>query len=281
TVIDDGFGARLSSDGTWVAYFQRTAVAQELRVRVKNLSTAEGRTITERAVLPRVSAISQPIDWVDQNMAWSRTGARLYFVAHGSQGHEIRVADLAGQDEPALLLSAPAGASVRDLRMSPSGEALAYLLGSEVYVWDIAAGRPFRVVGEKTGSGTVHLPGWSSDTAIVLIQSTQRAGGYHMDVSKLALDGSRRTVGTVKDGVLPTAKVDHRRGRLFLSRSIDGVQNLFAMSVADGSMRQITANESPGISFSGVQPMGDDALVFARDERKRDIWLVQRGPRQP
>ena len=81
--------------------------------------------------------------------------------------------------------------------------------------------------------------------------------------------------------MLPTAKVDHRRGRLFLSRSIDGVQNLFAMSVADGSMRQITANESPGISFSGVQPMGDDALVFARDERKRDIWLVQRGPRQP
>ena len=280
TVIDDGFAARLSSDGTWLAYFQRTAVAQELRVRVKNLSTAEGRTITERAVLPRVSAISQPIDWVDQNLAWSRTGARLYFIARGSQGHEIRVADLAGRDEPALLLSAPAGAPLRDLHMSPSGEAFAYLLGSEVYVWDIAAGRPFRV-GEKTGSGTVHLPGWSSDTAIVLIQSTQRAGGYHLDVSKLALDGSRRTLGKVKDGVLPTAKVDHRRGRLFLSRSVAGVQNLFAMSLADGSLRRITSNESPGISFSGVQPMGDDSIVFARDERKLDIWLVQRGPLKP
>ena len=284
TVIDDGFAARLSSDGTWLAYFQRTAVAEELRVRVKNLLTAEGRTLTERAVPPSVSAISAPIDWVDQNLAWSHTGARLYFVAKGSQGHEIRVADLAGKDEPALLLSAPVGQRIRDLRMSPSGNAFAYLLGSsdgvEAYVWDIAAGRPFRVMSEKTRAATTVLPGWASDNALVLIQSSLRAGSHHLDVSELALDGGRRTVGTVKDGVLPTAKVDHRRGRLFLSRSIAGAQNLFAMSLADGSMRQITTNESPGISFSGVQPIGDDSIVFARDERKRDIWLVERGPRK-
>ncbi|MBA3638784.1 MAG: PD40 domain-containing protein [Acidobacteria bacterium] len=285
-VIDDGFAARLSADGTWLAYFQRTAIAQELRVRVKNLSTAEGRILSERGVLPSVSAISPPIDWVDQTLAWSRTGARLYFVVYGAQGHEIRVADLAGREEPSLLVAAPAGARIRDLRMSPSGNAFAYLVRNsdgveEVYVWDLAAVRPLRVASGKTPRGALSLPGWSSDTAIVLIHSSQRGGSYHLDVSELGLDGRRRTVGQVQDGVIPNAKVDHQRGRLFLSRSTEGAQNLFTMSLADGSMRQVTANESPGISFAGVQPMGDDSILFARDERKRDVWLVQRGPRKP
>jgi hypothetical protein len=30
-----------------------------------------------------------------------------------------------------------------------------------------------------------------------------------------------------------------------------------------------------------VQPLTDGAIVFARDERKQDIWLVQRRPRKP
>jgi Tol biopolymer transport system component len=221
-----------------------------------------------------------------KTLAWSRTGARLYFVVYGAQGHEIRVADLAGREEPSLLVAAPAGARIRDLRMSPSGNAFAYLVRNsdgveEVYVWDLAAVRPLRVASGKTPRGALSLPGWSSDTAIVLIHSSQRGGSYHLDVSELGLDGRRRTVGQVQDGVIPNAKVDHQRGRLFLSRSTEGAQNLFTMSLADGSMRQVTANESPGISFAGVQPMGDDSILFARDERKRDVWLVQRGPRKP
>lgn len=284
-VVDDGFAARLSTDGNWLAYFQRTAVPSELRLRVKNLSTAEGRTLSERCVSPSVSAISPPTDWTDQTLAWSRAGARVYFLAYGANGHEIRAADLDAREEPALLYVAPDGARLRDLRLSPSGHALAYLLRSkddvnEVFVWDLAGNRPVLVASEKGPAGTLFLPGWSTETAVVLIRSNQKAGGYRLQIGELALDGRRRPIGVVEDGVLPTAKIDHRRGRLFVSRSIGGAQNLFSMSLADGSTKQVTANESPGISFAGVQPLEDDAIVFARDERKRDVWLVQRGPRR-
>jgi hypothetical protein len=46
------------------------------------------------------------------------------------------------------------------------------------------------------------------------------------------------------------------------------------MSLHDGSMRAVTSNQSPGVSFSGILPLRADAVIFARDERKRDIWLA-------
>lgn len=285
-IVDDGFAARLSADGTWVAYFQRTSVPSELRLRVKNLATAEGRTLSERCVLPAVVVISAPTDWTQQTLTWSRTGARVYFVALGAKGHEIRAADLGRRDDPASLVAAPEGATISDLRLSPSGNALAYLVRSkaredEVYVRDLASNASALVAVEKGPPRTLALPGWSSETSVLLIRSANTAGRYHLEIGELALDGRRRALRTVEDGVIPTAMVDQPRGRLFLSRSIDGAQNLFSMSLADGSMRQVTANEAPGISFAGVQPLGAGSIVFARDERKRDVWLVQRGPRRP
>jgi hypothetical protein len=68
---------------------------------------------------------------------------------------------------------------------------------------------------------------------------------------------------------------------LFVTRATDGIHNIHAMSLRDGGMRQVTSNQSPGVSFSGIQPLRADAIVFARDERKRDIWLVTTGPRRP
>ncbi len=289
-VVDEGFAARLSAEGNWLAYFQRTDTPSELRLRVKNLATAEGRTLSDRCVLPSVSAISPPIDWIEQTLVWSRSGARVYFVTRGADGHEIRAADLDVRDEPALLTAAPAGARIRDIRLSPSGHALAYLLRSrdevakedvdEVHVWELGGGRPVLLAREKAPASTLFLPGWASDTAVVLIRSRRRTGNFQLGITELGLDGRRRTIGVVEDGVIPTAKIDPPRGRLLISRSIGGVQNMFSMSLSDGSTRQLTANESPGISFSGVQVLGNDAIVFARDERKRDVWLVQRNRRR-
>ena len=185
-VVDEGFAARLSAEGNWLAYFQRTETPSELRLRVKNLATAEGRTLSDRCVLPSVSAISPPIDWIEQTLVWSRSGARVYFVTRGADGHEIRAADLDVRDEPALLTAAPAGARIRDIRLSPSGHALAYLLRSrdevakedvdEVHVWELGGGRPVLLAREKAPASTLFLPGWASDTAVVLIAQSSENG---------------------------------------------------------------------------------------------------------
>lgn len=284
-VVDDGFAARLSADGTWLAYYQRSRVASELRLLVKNLTTAEGRTLSERSVPPTVSAVSAPIDWIEQNVTWSRTGARLYYVVYAEHGIEILEADLGARGEPSVLVSAPAG-TVRDLRLSPSGHALAYLTRAgdvdEIHVRSFGDGVDAVVAREEAPNRSIYLPGWSTDKALVVLRSRgQAAGSYRLEFTELGLQGTRRVFGAIDDGVIPMARIDRAGGRLFVSRSTAGVQNLFAMSLADGTLRQVTANGSPGVSFAGVQPLTDGSIVFARDERKQDIWLVQRNPRKP
>lgn len=98
-IVDDGFAARLSADGAWLAYYQRSRVPSELRLLARNLTTAEGRTLSERGVPPTVSAVSPPIDWIEQNVTWSRAGARLYYIAYGEEAHEIHALDLGARGE--------------------------------------------------------------------------------------------------------------------------------------------------------------------------------------
>jgi serine/threonine protein kinase len=285
-IVDDGFAARLSADGTWLAYYQRSRVPSELRLLARNLTTAEGRTLSERSVPPTVSAVSPPIDWIEQNVTWSRTGARLYYIVHGETGQEILAVDLDVRGEASPLVRVPAGTAIRDLRMSPAGDALAYLTRAgevdEIHVRSLSDGADVVVAREQAPTRSLYLPGWSSDSGLVVLHNRgQAAGAYRLEYTELGLNGARRVIASIDDGVIPTARIDHAGRRLFVNRSTAGVQNLFAMSLADGTLRQVTANESPGVSFAGVQPLTDGAIVFARDERKQDIWLVRRGPRRP
>ena len=81
---------------------------------------------------------------------------------------------------------------------------------------------------------------------------------------------------TVADSFASTVRLDQARARLYVTRGVGGVHNIHLLTLADGKMRQLTSNEAPGVSFSGIHPIGDDAIVFARDERRHDIWLVKR-----
>jgi hypothetical protein len=108
-----------------------------------------------------------------------------------------------------------------------------------------------------------------------MVRPAPRVDGlYELELIELALDGTRRRLATVPDSVIPAVRIDAARGRLFVTRSVEGIHNIHAMSLHDGSMRAVTSNQSPGVSFSGILPLRADAVVFARDERKRDIWLA-------
>ena len=102
---------------------------------------------------------------------------------------------------------------------------------------------------------------------------------FELDLMELTRDGGQRPVAPVADSVIPAVRIDPVHGRLFVTRSVNGIHNVFAISLRDGAVRPLTGNHSPGVSFSGIQPLQDDASVFAREEWKRDIWLLTTGPR--
>jgi serine/threonine-protein kinase len=282
--VGDGFSARLSADGRWVAYYQRIADRRHLRLLAKNLATGENRTLSDRCVLPNLTATLQPVDFVQQNVTWSSSGARLFYVAAGDQGHEVQSVDLDQSSAPASILRAGVG-EISDIRLAPDDGALAFLVRHtsskpenpvyELRVHDLAGARTRVLLREAVTEPHVYLPGWSASDAVVLLKPAPRPEQlYQLVLIEVTLAGGRRTLGTVPDSVIPTVRMDTGRKRLFVTRSSEGIHNIHVMSLVDGSMRQVTSNLSPGVSFSGIHPLRADAILFARDERKQDIWLV-------
>lgn len=280
--IADGFAARLSADGSWVAYFQRLPDVTRLRLVARNLATGEARTVSERCVLP--SLLLLPVDWGDQTVTWSARGADLFFIAQGDEGPEVLRAGLAPSSDAAVLARAPAPSTIRDLRLSPDGRQLAFLVGGggvvELHVIDLQDGADRVVLREERSLANRYLPGWS-DSRTLLLQDARHTGGRRFEnhFEELSLGGARRPIRTVVDNAAPTATVDHLRRRVFLSRAVDGIHNIYALSLDDGALRRVTTNESPGVYFSAIAPQRSDSIVYARDERRRDIWLVRRGQR--
>jgi Tol biopolymer transport system component len=283
--VADGFSVRLSADGRWAAFYQRVPDRRHLRLSARNLSTGESRTLSDRCVLPHLSATSLPVDFLEQNVTWSAAGERLFYVAAGDGGHEIHTVDLETSGGPARLVSVPAGQEVSDVRLAPDGSALAFLVrikksgseapASELHVYDLTTNRTRVVAREPEAQPFLYLPGWSRDAALLMVRPAPRVDGlYELELIELALDGTRRRLATVPDSVIPAVRIDAARGRLFVTRSVEGIHNIHAMSLHDGSMRAVTSNQSPGVSFSGILPLRADAVIFARDERKRDIWLA-------
>ena len=177
---------------------------------------------------------------------------------------------------------------MRDLRLSPDGGMLAFVVrttkpGSGKPVFELRAhhlreGRTVVLAREQQAQPFLNLPGWSRADAVILQRAARTSAQlFELQLVEVALDGTRRNLGTVPDSPLPVVRADVGQGRLFVIRATDGIHNLHTMSLRDGTMRQVTSNQSPGVSFSGILPLRADAVLFARDERKRDIWLVTTG----
>lgn len=289
--IADGFGARLSTDGRWVAFYQRIPDRQHLRLIARNLATGESRVLSNECVLPTMSAASLPVDFVEQNVTWSTAGATLYFVVAGNKGHEIQFADLAASVPPSTLLSAGEKAAIWDLRLSPDGDKLAFAvrfrpdsdapLQTELRVHDFARHRTEVLLPVPQGRSFFKVAGWSGRDVVLAHRATRRPEQlFELELMEVPVGGGERVLATVPDSVIPAVHVDAARGRLFVTRNIDGIHNVYMMSLRDGVQRQVTANHSPGVSFSGIQALQEGAIVFAREEWKRDIWLLTAGSRR-
>ena len=281
--VGDGFSPRLSADGAWLAYYQRLPGQDRLRVVVRNLATGEVRTVTELGTLPSLAVTTLPIDWVEQNLVWTAEGATLYFSVDGHDRVTIQRVDLNAPAPPKTVASGEVGARFRDLRLSTDGQTLAWLSGPrekrQLRLLRLADGRELPAI-KLDPKWSYYLPGWSGPKSILVSHSRQMPSGVaEVTVVEHTIDGPQRAVATIADAAVPALRLDTARGRLILTRVVDGAHNLFALSLANGTMQRITSNESPGVSFSGVHVLTDGGLIFGREERKRDIWVVERKAR--
>jgi hypothetical protein len=178
-----------------------------------------------------------------------------------------------------VLARPDAGVRIVDLAVSPDGRAVAWLETTKehaiVQVFESPEGRKSLPAIARAGA-SAYLAGWSRQDAVLVKLSQRRGQVQEVQLIEVPLTGSVRAVATIDHAAVPAVSLDMMRGRVMITRNEQGVHNIYAVSLRDGATQKLTNNESPGVSFSGIQPLRADAIVFAREERKRDIWVVQR-----
>jgi hypothetical protein len=281
-IVGDGFAPRLSPDGTWVAFYQRLPGLPRLRVLVKNVANGESRTLSEHGAMPAIAATGTPVDRVGQTLAWSPKGTTLFYLAVADHGPEVHRVDFAVPSPPAVVARGAKGVTFRDLYVSPDGRAIAWIAGAKesltVEVLELPAARRSLPALERDGVTAYYLAGWTNETSMLLQRSHRRGMHYQLQLAELSVNGTSRPLAVIRDAPVPTIHVDLLRQRTLLTRNEGGVHNIYAVSLRDGALTRITRNETPGVAFSGIQSLRAEAIVFAREERKRDIWVVQRKP---
>ena len=281
-IVGEGFAARLSPDGTWVAYFQRRPEPTEMTLQAKNLSTGESRLIWNTCPLAAHSS-QPPVDWLEQLAAWRPDSVDLLFVGGRDKRQFIGRTSVRSSAAPDVLFDAPAGVFVHDVRPSPDGRSVAYLTEKKgvfaLHARDLQTGRDQLVTTEASGVRNVMLRGWASRASLIVLHyRVLPASTFEVDVFEAPLAGEKRRIATITGAYPTTARLDASGGRLLITRLEAGVHNIFALALADGRLQRITDNRLPGVSFSGIEPRPSGGIVYSRAEWRRDIWLARKQP---
>jgi serine/threonine protein kinase/Tol biopolymer transport system component len=280
--LADGISARVSPDGSQVAYIEAQPAAGQWRLRLRNLATAETITLTEHG--PSVSFFLTPFDWVDQNVAWTPDGRSLFFIEtvldHGLEKSRALLRFRVGiGPDPAPLAAVDGVASIRDVYPSPDGRRVAYLSDVHgqvsLHIEDLEPNRDHvAALWDKSGQTRTFLAGWTSGGDAVVVLQGRLTGPFPVDAFEVGDGTGQLRLGSLAQGVLSSARLNTDRGEIDAA-CLDGATfNLCALSLATGKTRVLTDNRSPAVSYSGIAPLRAGALAAVRDERKQDVWLV-------
>jgi Tol biopolymer transport system component len=279
--VADAFAPALSDDGTWLAYVvssELTPAPFSLRVQ------GPGGDFLVTSTLSDPEYFGFPLEWDSLNVAWGRTSGRLYFVESGADGIErLMQASVGGRAEPATLLhQGAAGETVLDIAVSPDESRIAYVArsqdsvsGSAVYLWDRRSGE-IRVLAEAA-SGQSYLAGWSDNGSLVVVHGeAMSSGGRAADAFIVRVDGNeRRELATIDQAITQTAILDAAGRRLLMTAVNQGVHNVYALDLDGGAPRPLTSNVSASVSFSGLAVARNGDLMYIRQERNSNVWLIE------
>ena len=197
--VVDGFAAKLSPDGAWLTYLRYGRRPGRVALELERLETGETTTLSVSSPLPANSPF--PLDWVEQTVAWSPSGAEVYFIEErGVQAlRRHRIGEAASED----LLVLGASEFLRDVYPSPDGRELAYLRWSNdayaLHVLDLNSGAD-RKIGRVPGDRTrVYARGWTAGGSALILVRVEKFGEEpglgDLEVLRASTDGSLVRVG--------------------------------------------------------------------------------------
>jgi hypothetical protein len=81
-------------------------------------------------------------------------------------------------------------------------------------------------------------------------------------------------------GYAATARLDITGRRVLVTLEEDGADQLFALPLGAGPPVPLTSNEMPSVTFSNVELAPGGTILYARHDRKKDIWLLRQAQRR-
>jgi hypothetical protein len=93
-----------------------------------------------------------------------------------------------------------------------------------------------------------------------------------MEVLKVR-PGSVERLLRANDAYAVTARLSFAGEALLFTAGEQDIYNIYALPLSGGAVRRITDNELPGKMFSGIRGLENGSLIYAVNERRKDIWL--------
>jgi hypothetical protein len=284
-LLGDGYAPRPSPDGLWVAYSQQLVNQQQVngtRLLVSEIAAKQPKILS--STTPGMFFSDFPPDLVYQNIAWHPKGGELYFVDQPSETtrilrrYRLHAADV--ESFPATSTSEV----MTDVFPLADGRTWSYLTRSanscSLHLFDVTHASD-RVISNFPCALFTSLRGWTrGDAAAVIVRPLKLNNDKtrSAEVILVAPDGTHSRVLGLDNVFLSSTRLDAERSLLYMTRSDEGVHNMYALSLGSGKLLSVTRNRNPDVTFSSVEPIGGGMVVVVRTERKSDIWLLDPKP---
>jgi Tol biopolymer transport system component len=275
----EGFFPHLSADGQWVAYLQSVDYPRQISLRVTNRRTGDSRHLGDR--VPPSNFSTHPTNWTWTNVAWGLAND-LYFVMLDDRGPAIfRYRAGATGNPEQLVRASESPASLRDLHVSGSGRKLGYIKYAgdsyELHSFDLVDGTDRMLLREAARSTDVFFRGWTADERQVVVRRGQRRSDGSSPIGIAIVDGAGqvRRLPSLDDVFPTTARVDGIRRKLYVTRVVNGIHNIFSVSLDDGRARQVSDNRLSLVTFCCTEVRPDGSIIYAQEEWRQDIYILR------
>ena len=186
TKVATGHAPRLSPDGQYLAYLQRSQKSTSAVLIVMKLDTLERRTASSMMVIP--SSTTFPLDWTEQSVAWTSLGD-LYYVERAAKPNVPQLVHYRFGSQPAPVPATVSAGRLTDIYPSSDGKRIAYLMqmsekdrsSFQLHVLDVVTGTS-RVVKDLGSHSLVQLRGWIRQRLGTCGSTLSRSGASSVDV---------------------------------------------------------------------------------------------------
>jgi Tol biopolymer transport system component len=283
--IGDGFAAHVSPNGRRVAFLQRPERLATV-LTVQDIDTNQRVVLSRHMMLPVHTPF--PAAWADHNVDWTPDGRTLYFVDRDG-AYAVRRADLDAAPGAAVvtLATVPPGGVARDVYVSPDGASLTFLTWTDrtfrLHWRDLASGQTRELASMAERPTAVFGRGWlASGREAVMVRALDLNEDLTATVEVLVAStaGAIRRAALIDHAYISTSRLDPA-GTLTITRSDQGVHNVYRCDLATGALTRLTDNRFQGLTFSALVRAQPGVLVGVRHEVKRDVWLSEATPATP